>query len=58
MVTVTEKGTKNLLMIPPTTAIGRNTATVVKVLETTALDTSDAPLRAASLGDSPICRCR
>jgi len=58
MVTVMEKGTKNLLMMPPTRAIGKNTATVVKVLEITAFETSLAPFNAASRGGSPFCRCR
>ncbi len=58
MVTVTENGRKKRLMIPPTTPMGRNTATLVRVLEITAEETSVAPCRAASLGLSPCCRWR
>jgi hypothetical protein len=58
MVTVTEKGRKNLLITPPSVPIGKKTATVVKVLDTTGAQTSVVPLRAASVGLSPRCRCR
>jgi hypothetical protein len=54
IVTVIEKGTKNLLMMPPTRAMGRKTATVVSVLEITAFETSLAPFNAASRGGSPF----
>src|SRR6266851_2036272 len=58
IVTVIEKGTKNLLMIPPTSAIGKKTATVVSVLDITALETSLAPFSAANRGGSPFWRWR
>ena len=57
-VTVTEKARKSSVMKPPTRAMGRKTATVVRVLETIAIETSEAPFRAASRGASPAWRCR
>ena len=48
--TVSESGTKNLEIIPPTRARGRKTAIVVSVDEVMALATSVVPLRADSSG--------
>lgn len=51
--TVKESGTKNLLISPPTSARGKNTAEVVRVEEVMALATSVVPLSAASSGPRP-----
>ncbi len=57
-VTVSAKGRKNWLTMPPTKPSGRNTATVVSVLLVMAPATSRVPVRTASPIGSPRPRCR
>ena len=57
-VTVSAKGRKNWLTMPPTKPSGRNTATVVRVLLVMAAATSRVPDRTASPMASPRARCR
>jgi hypothetical protein len=52
-VTVRAKGRKNWLVMPPMKPSGRKTATVTRVLEVIALETSRVPLNTASVRPSP-----
>ena len=57
-VTVSAKGRKNWLTMPPTKPSGRNTATVVRVLLVMAPATSRVPDSTASPMASPLPLCR
>jgi hypothetical protein len=57
-VTVSAKGRKNWLTMPPTKPIGRKTATVVRVELVIAPATSRGPWSTAVRRSSPIARCR
>ena len=57
-VTVSAKGRKNSLTMPPTNPIGRKTATVVSVELVIAPATSRGPLRTAVSRSSPSARWR
>ncbi len=57
-VTVIANGANNWPIMPPTNAIGRNTATVVSVDAVTAPLTSRTAVRTAWRFSSPYARCR
>ena len=56
--TVSAKGRKNWLTMPPTKPSGRKTATVVMVLLVMAPATSRVPEDTAAPISSPLARCR